>query len=726
MVNRFRGLLALLCTTQLVLAPLSGLPSTGAADLKRTNPFSKPSQPRRPQPAASLAPAEAPIVTTNPSARPKPAPSVQPIDDFAIDEPNTVVRVSAQRALATAPLGPEYAGPQRVATDDADDESAAISDGPPELEYDDDAAYGISDIGDDDAGQVEHALLNSEQQSTPPPDQMYSYDSAPAETFAAEPPQVVEPPLVQQYSAAPVANAPAAVAPLEPSADEVRSVVTPTPVVQHTNPAPRSTRREAPSAPVAIEPERIVPPGPGMLFSEADSIPTFDQGSVTLEWQTPQEVSLGQQLHCQLLVRNTSQQPVQNVRIQATLPGNVQLDSARPKPHREAANLGWQFDEIEGAGSRTIEIELTPKAEGQFIPQATVTFTRVTQARIQVLKPQIALSIVGPEQLISGHASTYEFVVSNPGSGRAHNVIIEATLPEQLRHTDGPKLAYSVGTLGPQESRTVQVMLTAAQAGNIALAAQARAAGGVSSSQEFAIEVVRPRLDVAVDGPSLRYVDRPAVYTVRVHNPGPAPANNVQVLDAIPAGFRFVDASAGGTYDNSTRQVAWFVGRLEANTTAEVGVQLIPTELGDQRLVTEVKADSGVAEQAETLTRVEGVEALVIDVVDTDDPVEVHGETTYEIRVTNRGSKSAVDVQVAARAAAETEIIDAAGPAAAKISGTQVVFDPIPALEPGRCELFRVRVVCRSPGEVGFKAYFRTAEQSKAIVAEELTRIYQD
>lgn len=648
---------------------------------------------------------------------------VQAIDDHIdLDNTGIVVRVAANQPAGQAAFGPAYAGPERLA--DTGLNTAEVADS----EFADDEGFGITDtttvqIADDAeyAGSAPNMGLAADHASP-----SSSFEAVSAATNASADPQTEARAQVID-AAVPLANSAALQADDEQNASPTMKTVD----------TPRVTAARVPAAidqPTAIpivgttsrEPDHFLPTASSALSAGVDRIASTDQGPVTLDWITPSDVSLGQQIQCQLLVRNTSQMPLHNVRVQATLPKGVQLDSCRPKAIRDAARLVWDLGEIDGGEQRTIELDLTPMAEGQFNPQATVTFSRVTQASIQVLRPQIELALAGPEQIISGQPMVYEFVVSNPGNGRAHNVILEVTLPEQLKHTDGPQLSYAVGTLGPHESRTVQVPLTGAQAGAWEFTVRAQAAGGASATQKSRIEVVRPRLEVNLEGPGLRYVDRPALYTVRIHNPGPAPANNIQVIDAIPAGFRFVDASAGGTYDSTTRQVSWFVGRLEANASAEVGVQLIPTELGEQRLTAEVRADSGVSEQAEAQTRVEGVEAIVLDVIDTDDPVEINGETVYEIRVTNRGTKAAENVQIAAKAAAETEVIDAAGPTPGKISGGQIVFDPIPSLEPGQCELFQVRVICRHSGEVGFKAYFRTARQTKAVVEEELTRIYQD
>ena len=54
------------------------------------------------------------------------------------------------------------------------------------------------------------------------------------------------------------------------------------------------------------------------------------------------------------------------------------------------------------------------------------------------------------------------------------------------------------------------------------------------------IEVVAPQLQIAVNGPSRRYLDRPATYTVELANPGTASATNVELVTYLPKGMKYV------------------------------------------------------------------------------------------------------------------------------------------------------------------------------------------
>jgi len=353
-----------------------------------------------------------------------------------------------------------------------------------------------------------------------------------------------------------------------------------------------------------------------------------------------------------------------------------------------------------------------------------VTFTRQVAATIQIVEPQLALAIEGPRESIVGQPTAYQFRVSNNGTGPAMGVAIEVTPGRGLEATNGSQSRYTVGTLSPGESRHVQVMISGSQQGEFDLHGQAFVDQRALDKATHAVRVVQPALALSMDGPKLRFVDRRAAYTITVQNPGPAPIDNVQVVENVPEGFRFVEATSGGNFDRNVRQVSWFVGRLEANETATVGVQLLAAEAGDHRLNVAAKADCGVIGETEAVTRVKGAPHVVIDVTEDDDPVELDGETVYRIRLSNMGSTPARRVQFAAEVPREMQVLEINGPAAGVIKGQQLVFPPIDVMEPGQSSSYDVHVKCKKAGQVRFKAYFRSEDAPDPVLEEEATRIY--
>ena len=72
------------------------------------------------------------------------------------------------------------------------------------------------------------------------------------------------------------------------------------------------------------------------------------------------------------------------------------------------------------------------------------------------------------------------------------------------------------------------------------------------------IEVVEPKLKLAVDGPEQRYTDTVAGYTVTLENPGTAPARKVRVMATLPISGKLIKCPPER---DSTSTPANFTGR---------------------------------------------------------------------------------------------------------------------------------------------------------------------
>ena len=377
------------------------------------------------------------------------------------------------------------------------------------------------------------------------------------------------------------------------------------------------------------------------------------------------------------------------------------------------------------ACSHAIHVGLTPTSKGNLQPLASVTCTRATTVEIEVLEPQLDLKIVGPKEAFVGQPAAYQFVVHNKGRGPAWNVAIEVQVPPSMQGSQGSTLRYGIGTLGPGETRKIQAPLSGMEPGSQEIQAAAILGSQPVARSRAAVEVMRPTLVLELEGPRMRFADRKAAFTAKVRNPGPSPLDNVQVAGIVPAAFRFMEAGSGGSFDNTTRQVTWFVGRLEPNETVSVAVNLLACDLGDHRLVFAARADAGAEGQTEMLSRIEGVSSLVLDVTDADDPVEVGGETVYQMRITNRGSLPARRVQIVATMPIEMRALTSNGPTRGTIEGQKVLFMPIELLGAGQTEQYEVRVQClRSRARLRFRAYFRSDENPNPVLEEESTRVY--
>ena len=106
----------------------------------------------------------------------------------------------------------------------------------------------------------------------------------------------------------------------------------------------------------------------------------------------------------------------------------------------------------------------------------------------------------------------------------------------------------------------------------------------------------------------------------------------------------------------------------------------MPTEAGPQTLQVDGHAQQGLADHKQRDITVEGLAAIMFEVKDTEDPIEVNGETGYEIRVVNQGTKAATNVQVAVDIPPGLKVISAEGESNHKLQDGRLIFEPLQQL----------------------------------------------
>src|SRR5690606_17548629 len=154
---------------------------------------------------------------------------------------------------------------------------------------------------------------------------------------------------------------------------------------------------------------------------------------------------------------------------------------------------------------------------------AVVRLAGAAENKFLVEEPMLALNVKGPKQLMVGDPASQSITVSNPGTGTAHHIAIEARISKGLEHPGGDKLSIKVGSLAPGESRMVRLPLVAVGGGEQTVAIRATSGNDLNQEAVAKVTVVAPSVKVAVEGPSLRFVGRNASYAVSVSNDGSAP-----------------------------------------------------------------------------------------------------------------------------------------------------------------------------------------------------------
>src|SRR5439155_14588559 len=125
-------------------------------------------------------------------------------------------------------------------------------------------------------------------------------------------------------------------------------------------------------------------------------------------------------------------------------------------------------------------------------------------------------------KILLGDVATVTLTVTNPGDGSADRVKVKAALPEGLEHARGRLVEFDLGNLGPNETRSVQLVCATKTGGEQKCDAIATAEGNLKCEDAAVFEVILPRVALVVNGPKLRYLDRKAIYTFKIVNPGSA------------------------------------------------------------------------------------------------------------------------------------------------------------------------------------------------------------
>lgn len=171
------------------------------------------------------------------------------------------------------------------------------------------------------------------------------------------------------------------------------------------------------------------------------------------------------------------------------------------------------------------------------------------------------------------------------------------------------------------------------------------------------IPLFNPELKIAkTDGVTLAAPGDQLTYTLTYENYGYGPAENVVIVDTLPAQATYVSATGGGVYDAATHTVTWNLGTLAVGATGQVAVtvKLAPVFEAGTTTLTNVATistttpgeqdttDNTASDQTDVFAQVE----LMVDKVAAPDPVDAGGDLTYTVNWTVGGNAYAKGVTI--------------------------------------------------------------------------------
>jgi uncharacterized repeat protein (TIGR01451 family) len=362
-----------------------------------------------------------------------------------------------------------------------------------------------------------------------------------------------------------------------------------------------------------------------------------------------------------------------------------------------------------------------------------VTFTAAAGNTIKITRPKLVASVTGPEAVLINDEAAFVIQVKNEGTGPAHKVKIHVALPAGLKHPqqrDGSPVEAELPALAAGETKSVTLKTRALEAGPQAceLTVVAEACGAVTAKAVTTVQ--RPMLEAHLVSPGKAMVRGEPSFTLEVANPGNAPTPNVQAAVSFPEGLEFVSASDGGNYEPGSRTITWNLGaqpaggkkpltfKLRAGVHGKLEVRALaasPVKTGEKPLDARTTA----------MLEVEGVPAVGFEVVNVDNPAEVGKDVTYEIRVTNQGTRPLTNVKLAAVLSEGLTVSGVTGPAKHAVSGQTVGFEPIPRLAVKADVVIRLKAKGTTAGDLRCKVQLSCDQLKQPVFKEESTVFFK-
>src|SRR5262249_44159638 len=148
-------------------------------------------------------------------------------------------------------------------------------------------------------------------------------------------------------------------------------------------------------------------------------------------------------------------------------------------------------------------------------------------------------------------------------------------------------------------------------------------------------------------GPASRVTDTVASYTLKVKNPGTAPAKQVKVAAWLPLGVKLQE-EGGARYSPQDRRLLWTLPQLEEGGEVTFTFQVLMGGPRIYRVRAAAVASGELREDKECATEVTGHADVELNVAERRKVIDVGEETTYEVRIVNKGTKEARNLLVAA------------------------------------------------------------------------------
>lgn len=429
--------------------------------------------------------------------------------------------------------------------------------------------------------------------------------------------------------------------------------------------------------------------------------------------------SVGREFTYEYMVE--ASQDLMDLVITDTIPNGLQYVSSTPRASMTGNDVVWSLGELNEGEFEAVTLSVKALQTGEFANCVTVDASPKACLTVLVGAPLLTIDkSVVDESLLLGERADFNIVVTNKGNAVAENVVIVDKLPQGL--TARSPLEFTIGDLAPSESRSVEITAMTTTSGEFLNVASAVGSNVESVSDDAMVYVNTAALEIIKSGPAEQYIGKRAKYEIVVTNTGDVALSNLVVTDTVGTGMQI--ASAAGAVGNPNT-VSWDIASLPAGQSKSFTVSTTAEIAGDYCNSVEV-VDSALklSDSAQACTTWKGYPAILLEVIDTEDPLLVGEESTYVIRLTNQGNAPDYNIEITADIAAQLKILSISGETKGRVDGQAVSFETLSVLSPKQTVEYMIKVEGKEIGGGRSNFELDTKLLNGSISETESTQVY--
>lgn len=465
----------------------------------------------------------------------------------------------------------------------------------------------------------------------------------------------------------------------------------------------------------------------GMLRGTLDLPSGPNAGAViSVEKVMPSKVTVGKPFEYTLNVTNRSDCYLSDVTVSEKFPEKYEMLKASPEPSKVSGRTAeWTVGELAPKETKTLTIHGTAQEISPMLACTKVTYTPMLCLGPEATVSGLKLTLEAPAQTLLCDEIAEKIKVENTGTDPMEEIVISQALPEGLMTAEGKSsLEIRAGKLAGHETKTFDKKLKAKKAGSYIHKIKAAASNGLSISSASVTTVVKqPALKVAMSGPEKVFMTRDADFKVAVENTGNADSANTAVTVKIPAGMKFISASNGGAL--SGESVVWNLGTLAASKGVSLSMILKGLAIGPVPLTAAAKGVCCQEVSAPAKIDIQGIPAILLEAVDTEDPIQVGGKEKFRVIVTNQGSAPDSHIILTLGLEKNFDYVSSSGPTQAKAESAKTIeFAPLASLAPGQKATWEIIAKATEEGDHRASFHVKSDALDRPVDKVESTRVY--